>query len=136
MPTIQWIADLKNVPLIRDFFYKFLAERGYSKDNINKICLSLEEIIVNIISYAFPEDKNDEIMIEILEKDANLTIEVIDQGIPFNPIDTKDPDINAPLEERRIGGLGIFFVKQLTDELIYERRENKNILTLVFKKGI
>lgn len=134
MKTTQWTADIQNVPKMRDYFHQYLSQLGYSEDSINKICLSIEEVVVNIISYGFPDDVKEDITIEVWQKDGNLTIEVIDSGLPFNPLESKDPDVNAPLEQRDIGGLGIFFVKQLTDQLTYERLNDRNILTLVFRQ--
>ena len=62
-----------------------------------------------------------------------ITFEFKDEGTEYNPLEKPDPDINLPPEERQIGGLGIFMVKEMTDEISYKREDGKNILTLIFK---
>jgi sigma-B regulation protein RsbU (phosphoserine phosphatase) len=57
-----------------------------------------------------------------------LTLEYIDDGVPYNPLEEKEPDINVPADERRIGGLGLFMVKKMSKEMSYARKGNKNIL--------
>lgn len=96
--------------------------------------LSLDEILTNIISYAYQDGKNHEIEIsfEILSED--LTITIIDDGIAFDPLQNPPPETDLDLDEREIGGLGIHFVKEKMDQVDYHRSENKNILTL--KKNI
>jgi serine/threonine-protein kinase RsbW len=95
--------------------------------NIN---LVLEESVSNIIFYAFPEGGKHliEITLSIIEKE--LTIIIIDDGIPFDPTAKEQPDTNLPADERPIGGLGIFLVRKIMDNVTYAREENKNILTL------
>ena len=95
--------------------------------NIN---LVIEEAVSNIIFYAFNDNDKHEIEISISGKNNRLTIKITDDGIPFNPLLQKQPDINLPAEEREVGGLGIFLISQIMDEMDYDRKEKKNILTL------
>lgn len=104
-----------------------VANCPIDKNTINLVC---EEIVVNIVSYAYPDNKNEYLQVIIQNDGINLTIRFIDSGIPFNPLNAKDPDINLPLEERAIGGLGIYLVKQLMDDVTYEYTDKKNILTI------
>lgn len=100
-----------------------------------KILLSVEEIFSNIVNYAFEDDRD--YFIDILfSYDKNiLTIEFSDPGKAFNPIiaDASD-ELNKPLEERSLGGIGIHIVKSVMNEIYYQRKNDKNILTL--KKSI
>ncbi len=92
--------------------------------------ISCEEIIVNIISYAYPPDAVGYIRLEVTRDDGKLCIEIQDGGVPFNPLDRQKPDISQQLEEREIGGLGIFLVLEMMDEVEYRYEEGKNKLIL------
>ncbi|WP_455664920.1 ATP-binding protein [Phocaeicola sp.] len=101
------------------------------------IRLSCEEIIVNIISYAYPAGTAGYIWLNVTKEKKCLRIEIRDGGVPFNPIERQDPDISQELEEREIGGLGIFLVLQNMDnvEYRYEEGENKLILRKKIEDG-
>ena len=132
MNQLKTEAKTENLELINDF----LAE--------NLICcpmkllmqtqLAVEEIFVNIAHYAY-KDKTGEVNVLCeLDKEKNLfTIIFEDNGIPFDPLKREDPDVTATAEERNIGGLGIFLTKKLMDEVSYENKDGKNILTLMKK---
>ena len=90
----------------------------------------LEEAFVNVASYAYP-DSEGEAELVILVVDDKITATLSDEGIPFNPMEKEDPDITLSAEERGIGGLGIFMVKRMLDDVGYERIGDRNILTMV-----
>ena len=92
--------------------------------------LALEEVVSNIIKYAYQDKADHEIEIQFAREDNLLTVKVKDDGEEFNVLDYPKPNINATAEERDIGGLGIHFVKQLMDNVEYEYKDNKNILVL------
>lgn len=94
---------------------------------------ALEEVFVNVSKYAY----NDGGVVEITLSKTNDKITFIfkDSGKKFNPLEKEDPNITASSEEREIGGLGIFMVKKIMDEVYYEYTNNQNVLTLVkYKK--
>lgn len=95
--------------------------------NIN---LVIEEAVSNIIFYAFNDKDKHEIRITISLENSRLTIKITDDGIPFNPLKQQQPDITLSAEERPIGGLGIFLISQIMDNMHYSRQKNQNILTL------
>lgn len=95
--------------------------------NIN---LVVEEAVSNIIFYAYNNNYKHKIKISISLENKLLTIKITDDGIPFNPLEQQQPDINLPAEERPVGGLGIFLISHMMDELNYIRKGNQNILTL------
>ena len=99
-----------------------------------KINLVLEEALSNIIYYAFEGNEIHKIEISLKNQDNMLTIEIIDDGIPFDPLSYKKPDITLQAEERPVGGLGIFLTLKIMDTVHYSRKNNLNILTL--KKSI
>ena len=95
-----------------------------------KLRLCIEEVVENIVNYAYDGGKG---WVEVgthLDSDT-LTITLKDEGIPFNPLEKEDPDITLSAEERQIGGLGIFLCKQMMDKLEYERTDNCNIFKMI-----
>lgn len=125
-------ADIQNLSEIFEFIVEELPEdsqNGKLQQDIELIC---EEIFVNICNYAYG-DKTGMAEIETDISEGKLTIIFRDSGIPFNPLTRQNPDISLPPEERNIGGLGIYLVKRLADEVSYRYDENTNILTVVKK---
>ena len=114
-----------------------LGQREEWPDSLTfKVNLVLEEVGLNILQYGgeAPE-RRPEIEIVLTSEDDALTIEVLDDGQPFNPLqDSSVPDVAAMLEERRIGGLGVHLVKTLMDDLSYEREAGKNRLIMVARR--
>lgn len=99
------------------------------------INLALEEAVSNVMLYAYPGRNDGKVYVEYVETETpegkTLVFTISDSGIPFDPTQTPDADITLSAEERAIGGLGIHLVRQLMDEIRYERSDDKNILTLV-----
>ena len=95
-----------------------------------QICLAIEEIFSNIITYGYTDDGVHWIKIAISYVDDIFAIRLEDDGIPFNPLSAEEPDCECPMEERKVGNLGIHLCKKVMDEMLYERCGNKNILTL------
>lgn len=123
-------ARLENLETMIGFIKDGAEKYGFDNKKINQIHLASEEALVNIINYAYP-DKNGSIEITYDAKEGKgLVIEIIDWGIPFDPLSIPEPDIAAPIEDRTIGGLGIFFINKLVDEVQYRRDGKSNILTL------
>ena len=92
--------------------------------------LVLEELITNIIFYGY-DDKNEHLIyIRLYKKDNEIEIQIEDDGKEFNPLLVAEPDIDESIENRKIGGLGIHFVRKIMDDMNYRRSDGKNILTL------
>lgn len=96
--------------------------------NIN---LALEEAISNVIFYAFDDEKEHDIKIVLSLENKMLTVEIIDDGKPFDPTARQQPDVSLPAEDRPIGGLGIFLIRKMMDNVTYTRHNNLNTLTLL-----
>lgn len=101
---------------------------------IYPIHLACEEIIMNIVSYAYPDDVEGYVKIQIESDDKAITISFIDSGVAFDPLAKEMPDTSIPLEDRDIGGLGIFLTQQTMDDVTYQRVDDKNILTIKKQK--
>jgi len=95
-----------------------------------KINLVIEEAFSNIVFYAYTDNDKHKINISVSLNNKRLTIEITDDGIPFNPLTQQPPDTSLPVVERPVGGLGIYLISQIMDEMHYERKKNRNILTL------
>lgn len=102
------------------------------KETCGRINLILEETLVNVVSYAYPHGVTGEIEVTTRygENTGGLTFEISDRGVAFDPTAAPDPDIDAPADERPIGGLGIHMVRTLADRVEYRRDGNRNILTI------
>lgn len=105
-----------------------LAAASFSNHDKVLIDTALEEVFVNIVKYAMKSDGEFTYIIDANEKGATFTF--IDTGKEFNPLERDDPDITLSAEQRAIGGLGIFMVKKIMDEVSYEYKDNQNILKL------
>ena len=108
------------------------ASRGWPMKWIMNTTLSLDELVTNIVSYGYRDIDEREIRVTLTEQDRALMVVLEDDGIAFNPLsEAAMPDLEASVEERRIGGLGVYFVKSLMDEVSYERRDERNRITLI-----
>ncbi len=125
-------ADLKDIDRARDFFRDNLHGLNLAEEDVLKMELSLHEILVNIAMYAYP-DRQGELCLRIWRSDGMLHMEFRDRGIPFNPAEKADPDLEAKIRQGTRGGLGIFLYKTLMDGYSYRREGGENVLT-IFKK--
>lgn len=103
---------------------------GVSMKWMLKLQLVLEEAVSNVISYAYSNNTVEDILIRISKKGNALVVVVEDTGKPFDPTSKGDVDVTLPLEMRKVGGLGIFLMKKIMDEVDYKRIENRNILMM------
>ncbi len=117
-----------------DRLHAFFDELGNRSDWPDKLkwdlTLSCEELLTNTISYGFPRDGNYLITLAVNAEPGWIEITLEDEGIAFNPLDQEQPDIALGIEERDIGGLGIFFVRKLMSEFAYERTDTGNRIVL------
>ena len=102
-------------------------EEVASADEVwGKLSVVVEELVLNIVDYA----NSDYLDVEIIRDEKSITLRFHDGGIPFNPLEKEEPDFTIPLEDRKIGGLGIFMVTKYMDTVTYERTGEENILTV------
>ena len=129
MENLKLPAKLENLQKMFSFIKEASSRQGFPEELIDKIQLACEEALVNVISYAYPSGEGD-LSIYCENKENCIEIVISDSGIPFDPLSISDPDIFSPIEERKIGGLGIFMMKEIMDGVKYKRDETQNILTL------
>ena len=131
MKDITVDATLDNLEVVQNFVSEELESQGCSMKVMMQIEIAVEEIYVNIVHYAYnPEIGKATIRCEVTDNPMQVIIQFLDSGVPFDPLAKKDADITLSAEEREIGGLGIFMVKQSMDEVSYEYKEGKNVLTI------
>ena len=123
--------DFKELPKVIEKIKTFSNKHELSGEIIKKVMIVFDEILNNIISYAYDDDNEHEIGIKLNNNGIRLIITISDTGKPFNPFVKNHPDVNTPLEKREIGGLGIMMVKKLVSEHKYNRFVNNNITTLI-----
>ena len=130
--------DISELDKIVQELEDMAGEWNFSPKTTFNINLVLDEIFTNIVSYAFDDKDKHEISIRYnLNPDEKLNVEVEDDGKEFNPLNiSAEDEINKPLEEREIGGLGIHFLKQFMTDLDYRREKNKNILSFATKINV
>jgi serine/threonine-protein kinase RsbW len=109
---------------------RFGAQEHLPPDIVNEINLVLDEALNNIISYGYAAGVRGGISIRICRQPARLLVEIEDEARPFDPLTAPPPDLTSRLAERRVGGLGIHFIKQLMDEVSYVRTDRGNLLKL------
>jgi len=126
--------DIGEIAVLRDKIGGFCRCKGVPQRFVNNVKLAIDEILTNVISYAFKDRDTHEIIIRAEFEGIFLHIEIEDDGWQFNPLGLPDPDIQKPLEDRQIGGLGVYLVRKLMDCVEYRRESEKNIL--IMKKNI
>lgn len=122
--------DVATIPQMSAFVENVCEEAGFNAADVMQINLAMEEAVVNVMNYAYPEGKTGEVNITAEVSDTRLKFIIEDYGSPFDPTTREDIDTSLGLNERSIGGLGIHLMRCYMDSINYERNENKNILTL------
>ena len=114
--------------------YEFVEEVGndfeLSPDIVFNLNLVLEEAIVNIINYAYPKEEHESIYLSARMHEGSIVLVLTDTGKEFDPTAAPEADVTLSADDRQIGGLGIFLIRQIMNEVKYERIEGKNVLTL------
>lgn len=123
-------ATIANIIKVTDFINEELDLYNCPNEDKININIAIDEIITNIAKYAYNQSEVGEITVKFDISDNQVNIIFIDSGIPYNPVIQPEPDITLSAEDRKIGGLGIFLVKKLMDEVSYEYLDGKNILRI------
>ena len=130
-PAIVMRNDIQQIPTLAEWIDDLKLPQALNMP----INLALEEAVTNVMMYAYPGRNDGQVFVEYTEAESDkgkkLIFTISDSGIPFDPTQKAEVDTSLPAEEREIGGLGIHLVRQLMDEVRYDRDEGKNILTLV-----
>lgn len=126
-------AVLENLHPVQQFLEPFLLECRFPLKDRLDVEMAVEEVFLNIASYAYAPEQGQAVI--AAETDGTgLTVTFTDSGKPFDSLSKPDPDVKTPWQDRQVGGLGIYMVKQTMDHVSYERREGQNVLC--FRKAV
>ena len=136
MHTAIFNANFDILDDIREFVAEIARQANFSDKDVYSIQLAADEASSNIIEHAYAGVDDGEIEIECYVDDGILTVIMRDRGKPFNPATVPEPNLSADLSERQIGGLGMYLMRKLMDEVTYEPSVQKgNVLTMTKRKG-
>lgn len=131
---MEFDASMKCLEDMMVYIRKQAYACGLDKHLIHKMELPCEEAIVNIISYAYPHGGSGKLKIDCEKNHSRFVVILRDHGVPFNPIDAEiNPQLNQPIQDRKIGGLGIYLMRNVIDEACYQRLGDENVLRLAFQ---
>ena len=126
MPELEYIEQQ---------FGEYAARNGIPASDRQMLSMIMDDLLNNVISYAYPTGGDHVIHMDLSLRGRRLVLMFEDDGIPFNPFQVEQPDVDLPVEERGIGGLGIHLVREAVDEYHYQRRADKNVVILVKQLG-
>ena len=131
MKSLEIEASLQNLDQVLEFLEEQLFDAGCSMKTAMQLQLAAEEIFVNIASYAYGSGTGTaRIQVEFEQAPRAVKVTFTDAGVPYDPLKKEDPDVTLSAAEREIGGLGIFITKKSVDDISYEYRDGKNILSI------
>ena len=127
-------AKIENVSLVTEFVEAQLDAMDCPMKIQMKLGIAIDEIFSNIALYAY-DSQTGEVTINIEKQKEPMAVKItfMDKGVPYNPLEREDPDITLSAEEREIGGLGIYLVRKIMDDVKYEYKDGKNCLTILKK---
>ena len=126
--------DLNEISVLASFIEELGEELSLSFETTMNINLALEEAVANIIMYAYPTQEQHTILLRVTYSEKQLVFLLTDKGASFDPTQVDEVDVTLSLEERPIGGLGIFLIRSIMNEISYQRIDNEN--HLIMKKDI
>jgi serine/threonine-protein kinase RsbW len=128
--VVELRGDLAEIRRLAGLVDDFGVRNGVPAVAISQVNLALDELLTNTISYGFDDAGDHRINIAMSLDGDLLTVELVDDGKPFDPLGSTEPDIAQPVESRPVGGLGVFLVRKLMDRVDYRRVSGKNQVTL------
>ena len=135
MKTVQFAAKFENLDEIREFVGNIARKGGFSDKDVYNIQLATDEAASNIIEHAYQNMPGGVLELSCGMKGNVITIILTDHGESFDPSEVPVPDLKADLSDRKIGGLGIFLMRKLMDEIYYKPGPHKsNVLTMIKRK--
>ncbi len=132
--SIKLPAKLESLERLIGFVSDCAAGEGIERKRITEIEIATEEALVNIFNYAYEGKDGDVEVVCRADNNDRFIIEIMDLGVPFNLLSLQEPDTSLDISDRQIGGLGIFLIRNLMDDVQYRREESRNILTLIASK--
>ncbi len=132
---LKILSRTSNLAALRNFVEKFSFDCGFGEEEIQQIILAADEACTNIIKHAYKFSPSGEITLDAECDGEKLSLVFTDSGAPFNPDAIPEPDINELSKRKKVGGLGIYLMKKLMDEVRYKINREKNQVILIKKKA-
>lgn len=124
-------ATTKNLSQVRSFVSVQARKHGFTDDQINDIRLAVDEACTNVIKHAYSFDDSKEFNVDLEFDNSSLSIEITDFGIGFNPSKYEVPNLHKRIKQKKRGGMGIFLIRNLMDELAYDSDGSKNVIKMI-----
>lgn len=128
---LRLVNELAAMAGIPDWVERFGAAQGLPPAVVNDLNVVLDEVVSNAITHGYDDGVRGEIVVRLRCSPDSVMIEVEDDGRPFDPLQAPPPDLAVPLAERRVGGLGLHFVRNLMGDMSYKRLGGRNVLKLL-----
>ena len=128
--------DLTEIGTLAETLETFCAGNGVGPEVLSVVNLALEEVVTNIISYGYADGGDRRIWIDLAVDGGHFIARIQDDAEAFDPLQKEEPDLDAPLHERKVGGLGIHLVKTLMDDVSYSRENGRNVLVIRKSMGL
>ena len=133
---ISLVNDVQEVPALAIFVGSICEDMRFDELTTAGVNLAIEEAVVNVMNYAYPEGSRHNILLEVVADKEKIKFELSDDGCPFDPTTVSEVDVTLPANQRSIGGLGVHLIRHYMDSVSYERKDGQNVLTMVkYLKG-
>lgn len=130
--TVQ--ASTENLAEVRNFVAKHASTFGFKKEEISDMRLAVDEAFTNIIKHAYGNDENQSVKIALSENDNTFAISLFDTGKSFSMDNYQEPDLEEKIRQKKRGGVGVYLIRQLMDEVNYLKEGNENIIRMTKKR--
>ncbi len=132
MPELILPAKVESLEQFQQFVAKCAGDHGFSDERVDEMVIAMEEALVNVFNYAYPEEDGEvQVRCWIDDSDHRFVLEISDSGNAFNILEAPDPELSDSISERPLGGLGIFLIRQLMEEVKCRRENDRNVLTFI-----
>ena len=128
--TVQITNQRDQVDTVRKFFDDYSKENKLTEKTVHDIQMALDELLTNIVNYGYEDSDEHKIDVRFGSNDDAVRVEIIDDSKPYNILEQENPDISLSVEDKPIGGLGIFLIKKLMSNVDYYTKEGKNHLVM------
>jgi sigma-B regulation protein RsbU (phosphoserine phosphatase) len=129
--NVEIANEISEIPKVDEAFDQFAEKIALAPPVVQTFHLIFDELLNNIITYGYHDDERHIIEVRMERSGRRLSVTITDDGVPFNPLSQRAPDTSLSIEEREIGGLGIHLVKSMADECSYQRKIDKNVLSIM-----
>ena len=133
---LSLINDLRDVAGAAARIDAFCAGHGLPPEIAYEVNLAVDELVTNTIGYGCDDGGEHRIELVVRLEGGTLVVEIVDDGGEFDPLQAPEPDIGAPLQDRAIGGLGIYLVRKTMDGVAYRRQDGRNVVTLTKRTAV